>query len=82
MRTSVQTLCAACTKHVICGNVIHVRPSPSKFSLVPASQGRKKSTGPRAVNVSGKVICESGFKAHPAKHNREQVEEKNTGRAR
>lgn len=28
-----------------------------------------------AVNVSGKAVCQAWFKAHPAKHNREQVEE-------
>lgn len=31
--------------------------------------------------MSGKALCEFGFKAHPAKHNREQVEEENTGQA-
>lgn len=83
MRTRVRPPCAACTKHVIHGDVIRIPPSRSQFSLVPASQGRKKkSTATRVVTVSGKVMCESGFKAHPAKHNREQVEEENTGLAR
>lgn len=38
MRTRVQPPCAACTKHVIHGDVIRIPPSRSQFSLVPAPQ--------------------------------------------
>lgn len=50
--------------------------APLWIFFPPCCSLKRKATCTSAVNVSGKAICEFGFKAHPAKHNREQVEEK------
>lgn len=53
-------------------------PPPLSLSVFPFILPllvKPKYTWMNAVNVSGKAVCQAWFKAHPAKHNREQVEE-------
>lgn len=64
--------CVQCPASTIC---ILTLPSPPCFSV------KSKSACTSAVNMSGKRICESGFKAHQAKHNKEQVEGENVDQA-